>query len=162
MTKKRGSATYGESLLNKAIADTNSVYNPKRKSDFKIFIKDQEQPKEEKYYSYDDTGNADRFTDIYGTLVKYSYIDKSWYYYDGKVWLQDNTGEVRKMIDTTVDIMGKEPLTIPEGADDETKEALMKAKEKTRQAFSQQCRKKRYDGRIETSTIRIAGRVRQR
>ncbi|WPG23491.1 phage/plasmid primase, P4 family [Enterococcus faecium] len=128
--QKRGSATYGESLLNKAIADTNSVYNPKRKSDFKIFIKDQEQPKEEKYYSYDDTGNADRFTDIYGTLVKYSYIDKSWYYYDGKVWLQDNTGEVRKMIDTTVDIMGKEPLTIPEGADDETKEALMKAKEK--------------------------------
>ncbi|BDP84754.1 hypothetical protein EfmAA610_19640 [Enterococcus faecium] len=64
--------------------------------DFSSF-KHQEQPKEEKYYSYDDTGNADRFTDIYGTLVKYSYIDKSWYYYDGKVWLQDNTGEVRKM-----------------------------------------------------------------
>lgn len=128
--QKRGATTYGEALLNKAIADTNSVYNPKRKSDFRIFIKDQEQPKEKKYYSYDDTGNADRFNDIYGTLVKYSYIDKAWYYYNGKVWLPDNTGEVRKMIDNTVDIMGKEPLIVPEGADDETKEALMKAKEK--------------------------------
>lgn len=128
--QKRGATTYGEGLLNKAIADTNAVYNPKRKSDFRIFIKDQEQPKEKKYYSYDDTGNADRFNDIYGTLVKYSYIDKAWYYYDGKVWLQDNTGEVRKMVDTTVEIMGKEPLSVPENADDETREALEKAKEK--------------------------------
>lgn len=65
------------------------------------------------------------------------------------------------MIDTTVDIMGKEPLTIPEGADDETKEALMKAKENTSSVLAAMP-EKRYDGRIETSTIRIAGRVRQR
>lgn len=128
--QKRGATTYGEGLLNKAIADTNSVYNPKQKSDFKIFIKDQEKKIEKKFYSQDDTGNADRFVDIYGTLVRYSYIDKIWYYYDGKVWLPDNTGEVRKMVDTTVEIMGKEPIIVPESADDKEREAIIKAKEK--------------------------------
>lgn len=128
--QKRGATTYGEGLLNKAISDTNSVYNPKQKSDFKIFIKDQEKKIEKKFYSQDDTGNADRFVDIYGTLVRYSYIDKIWYYYDGKVWLPDNTGEVRKMVDTTVEIMGKEPIIVPESADDKEREAIIKAKEK--------------------------------
>lgn len=127
---KHGSKTYGQALLDKAIHETQSVYNPKRKTDFKIFIKEQEQPKEKKFYSYDDTGNADRFCDIYGKLVKYSYIDRAWYYYDGKVWLQDNSGEVRKMIDTTVDVMANEPLNLSEDMDDKAKEAIQKAWDK--------------------------------
>ncbi|EMF0159255.1 DNA primase [Enterococcus hirae] len=127
---KHGSKTYGQALLDKAIHETQSVYNPKRKSDFKIFIKEQEQPKEKKYYSYDDTGNADRFCDIYGTLVRYSYIDKTWHYYDGKVWMVDNTGEVRKMVDTTVEIMAAEPIELSDDMDKEAKEAIKKAFER--------------------------------
>lgn len=127
---KHGAKTYGQGLLDKAIHETQTVYNPKRKTDFKVFIKEHEQPKEKKFYSYDDTGNADRFCDIYGTLVRYSYIDKAWYYYDGKVWLQDNSGEVRKMIDTTVDIMANEPLDLSADMDDKAKEAIQKAWDK--------------------------------
>lgn len=52
-----------------------------------------------KLYSFDDTGNAERFTDHYRTIVRYSFIDKCWYYYNGKKWQRDFTGEVEKLID---------------------------------------------------------------
>lgn len=129
--EKRGPKTYGQALLDKAIHETSSIYNPKQKTDFKIYIKDQEdKPKERKFYSYDDTGNADRFCDIYGSLVKYSYINKVWYYYNGKVWQEDLTGEVRKMIDTTVEIMKNEPIELSEDMDEDTKNNILKAWDK--------------------------------
>lgn len=129
--EKRGAKEYGQALLDKAIHETQSIYNPQQKTDFKIYINDQaEKPKEKKYYSYDDTGNADRFCDIYGSLVKYSYINNLWYYYTGKVWQEDLTGEVRKMIDTTVEIMKNEPVEVSDDMEEEAKDAILKAWDK--------------------------------
>lgn len=125
--EKRGAKTYGQALLDKAIHETQTVYSKKEKSNFKIYIQEQVEKKETRYYSYDDTGNADRFCDIFGTLVKYSYINKIWYYYDGIAWKVDDTGEVRKMIDSMVDIMAKEPLQFPENMAEEEQEEVEKA-----------------------------------
>lgn len=104
------SSTYGANLLNKAIHECENTYSPKTNNGFQIFVKQEEEKKEQKYFSYDDTGNADRFMDVYGSLVKYSYINKEFYYYDGKSWKIDDTGEVSKMIDNTVDMMKHEAL----------------------------------------------------
>lgn len=130
--EKRGPKTYGQALLDKAIHETQDIYNPSQKTDFKIYINDQiEKPKKEnKFYSYDDTGNADRFIDIYGELVKFSYINNMWYYYTGKVWQEDLTGEVRKMIDTTVEVMKNEPIQFSDDMEEEAKEAIQKAWDK--------------------------------
>lgn len=130
--EKRGPKTYGQALLDKAIHETQDIYNPSQKTDFKIYINDQiEKPKKEnKFYSYDDTGNADRFCDVFGSLVKFSYINNLWYYYTGKVWQEDLTGEVRKMVDTTVELMKNEPLEFSDDMEEEAKEAVQKAWDK--------------------------------
>ncbi len=52
-----------------------------------------------KRYSLDDTGNAARFLDCYASIVRHSYVDKCWYYFTGKKWQRDFTGEVEKLID---------------------------------------------------------------
>lgn len=116
-------STYGANLLNKAIHECENTYNPSQTNGFQIFVKEFEEKKEEKYFSYDDTGNAERFMNIYGTLVKYSYINKEFYYYDGKSWRVDDTGEISKMIDTTVDMMKNEKLP---SNDEDIEEAFRK------------------------------------
>ena len=65
--------------------------------------------------------NAERFMDVYGTLVRYSYINKEFYFYDGKSWKIDDTGEISKMIDTTVDMMKNEKVYIPADCEDPEK-----------------------------------------
>lgn len=116
-------STYGGNLLNKAIHECENTYSPSQTNGFQIFIKDQEEKKEQKFFTYDDTGNAERFMDVYGSLVRYSYINKDFYYYDGKSWKIDDTGEVSKMIDTTVDMMKNEKLPTD---DEEVEEAFRK------------------------------------
>lgn len=124
-------STYGNNLLNKAIQECKKTYSLNPANGFHIYIKDMKEEKEtKKNYSYDDTGNADRFVDIFGTMVRYSYINKEFFYYDGKVWQPDNTGEVFKMIDQSIEIMKKEPIQYPEGTTDDEKEELIKAKNK--------------------------------
>jgi len=114
-------STYGGNLLNKAIHECENTYTPSQSHGFKIYIKEFEEKKEDKYFSYDDTGNAERFMDVYGTLAKYSYINKRFYYYDGKYWQTDNTGEIPKMIDSTVDMMKNEKVSIPAECDEPEK-----------------------------------------
>ncbi len=103
-------STYGGNLLNKAIHECENTYTPSQSHGFQIYIKEFEEKKEDKFYSYDDTGNAERFMDVYGSLVRYSYINKEFYFYDGKSWKIDDTGEISKMIDTTVDMMKNEKV----------------------------------------------------
>ncbi|MBS5816072.1 MAG: DNA primase [Enterococcus casseliflavus] len=114
-------STYGGNLLNKAIHECENTYTPSQSHGFRIFIKEFEEKKEDKFYSYDDTGNAERFMDVYGTLVRYSYINKEFYFYDGKSWKIDDTGEISKMIDTTVDMMKNEKVYIPADCEDPEK-----------------------------------------
>lgn len=131
--EKRGKTTYGIGLLNKAIADSTNHYTGQKKTDdyfLSIPGLTVDEEKTKKFYSYDDTGNAERFLDIFGNLTRYSYINKCFYFYNGMNWEQDNIGAVRKWVDQSIDIFKKEPVQYPEGATDDEKQDLLKAKEK--------------------------------
>lgn len=132
--ERHGKTTYGVATLNKAINETNTVFE-KRKEPLKYNINfaKTESDKPLPPRSWDDTGNAQRFIDIFGTLVKYSYIDKQWFTYNGSYWEQDKTGEVLKFVDMLVDGMKNEKISIPDDMDqDKALEAWNKFLKKSR------------------------------
>lgn len=131
--QKRGKTSYGIGLLNKAISESTNHYSGKKKADDYFLsipgiTKDEKKPR--KFYSYDDTGNAERYLDIFGTLTKYSYVNKVWYFYNGKNWEQDNIGAVRKWVDQTIEIFKNEPVEFPKGSTEKEQEDYFIAKEK--------------------------------
>ncbi|MFZ8765662.1 phage/plasmid primase, P4 family [Enterococcus diestrammenae] len=132
--QKRGKTTYGIGLLNKAVSESTNHYTGKKKAD-DYFLSipgiTTDIPNEPKrYYSYDDTGNAERFLDIFGSLSKYSYVNKCWYFYNGKNWEQDNIGAVRKWIDQTIEIFKQEPVNVPKSTSEDELKKYLEAKEK--------------------------------
>jgi putative DNA primase/helicase len=119
--EKRANSTYGNDTLNKAIADCTNVFSPKeREEEFNLYLLDEDVKKiERKFYSYDDTGNAERFKDTFGEVLRYSYIRKNWYFFDGKIWVIDQQGMVKTLVDQTVEKMKSETVYVPTGADEE-------------------------------------------
>lgn len=117
--RKQNNSTYGAETLNKAISDCANVFVPRDKNeDFNIYILDENVKKiEKKFYSYDDTGNAQRFKDAYGESIRYSYIRKNWYFYDGKIWIIDQQGMIKTLVDRVVEKMKDEPVYVPDDAD---------------------------------------------
>ena len=111
---KRGTYTYGQATVEKAVANCTDVYEPKvLQDDTSIAIgifRNGEQRVEVPKNNYDmtDTGNAQRLRDKYKDNIKYSYIRKKWYYWTGKVWAVDNTGEIKKLADDIVNDIKKE------------------------------------------------------
>lgn len=119
--EQHGKTTYGTATLNKAINETSDVYTQKKaplKYRFEFAEKDQPKPKKElPPRSWDDTGNADRFMDKYGKLVKYSFTDKNWIIYNGSYWEVDETGQVHSLVDRVVSDMKHEKIVIPKDSD---------------------------------------------
>lgn len=111
---RRGTYTYGQATVEKAIANCTDVYEPKvLQDDTSIAIgifRNGEQRVEVPKNNYDmtDTGNAQRLRDKYKNNIKYSYIRKKWFYWTGKVWAVDNTGEIKKLADDIVNDIKKE------------------------------------------------------
>lgn len=119
--EKRSNSTYGNDTLTKAISDCTNVFVPReRDEEFNLYLLEDDVKKiEKKFFSYDDTGNAQRFTDAYGEVIRYSYIRKNWYFFDGKIWLIDQQGMVKTLIDRVIGKMKDEPVYVPPGADEE-------------------------------------------
>lgn len=111
--RKQSGSTYGALTLQKAIAECNTVYEPgqKRSDGFSISIGSGEsktvEPKQ-RLYTFDDTGNAQRFVDLFGEKVRYCYTDKKWFYYDGRKWCLDNSGTIERIADKSVAAMAPE------------------------------------------------------
>jgi putative DNA primase/helicase len=127
--EKRSNSTYGTDTLNKAIADCSNVFSPReRDEEFNLYLLEDDVKKiEKKFYSYDDTGNAHRFTDAYGEVVRYSYIRKNWYYYTDKIWVVDQEGKIKTLVDEALVKMKKEPVFVSEEmAEEEAKKNLIK------------------------------------
>lgn len=121
--EKRGKTTYGQATLNKAINETSNIYEPTQKQTFDYtFGSEFHQEVEKKEYpprSYDDTGNAERFLDRFGDVVRYSYNRKRFYVYNGINWEIDERGLVRTLIDQTVNDMKNEKVLTSEDVDEE-------------------------------------------
>ena len=122
--RKTGDSTYGEITLSKAINDCTNVFTPQRKSeDFNIYLMDDEVKRiDRKAYSYDDTGNAVRFTDFWGNYVRYSFVRNGWFFYNGKFWEIDQAGEMRKLVDKTLEEMKNESVITSGEVDEEEAE----------------------------------------
>lgn len=119
--QKRGDQTYGDITLNKAIQECNEAFNPQTSDDFNLYVLDDSSTKKitKKYYSYDDTGNAQRFTDMFGEVVRYSFIRKNWYFYNDKTWQLDQEGKVKNLVDEILEKMKKEPVYVADDVDPE-------------------------------------------
>lgn len=122
--EKRGKTTYGEGTLYKAINETNNVYKPSYNEDvapkYEINF-DNKKDKEPVYpnRSWDDTGNADRFIDRFGDIVRYSYIDNKFIVYEDNLWTKDDRGTIRSLVDLTVQDMTKEKIEVSGDLDPE-------------------------------------------
>ncbi|GAX07084.1 phage primase [Secundilactobacillus pentosiphilus] len=116
--EKHGKTTYGVATLNKAINETHDTFTERKPAlKYKFEFAENDKPKKElPTRSWDDTGNAERFIDKYGKVVRYSFIDKNWLIYNGSYWESDETGEVHSLVDQVVDDMRHEKLKIPANA----------------------------------------------
>lgn len=111
---KRGTYTYGQNTVGKAVANCTEVYEPKITQDdtsialglFRNGQQKVEVPKNN--YDMTDTGNAQRMRDKYKGNIRYSFIRKKWYYWTGKVWTIDNTGEIKKLADDIINDIKRE------------------------------------------------------
>ncbi|RZI00287.1 DNA primase, partial [Staphylococcus aureus] len=83
---------------------TNEFIPEKTDTDFQIFIMDDavKPVKKDKRYSYDDTGNAERLKDKFGSFIRYNYTAKNWMYYDGKRWKNDDAGKMKGLVDKVI------------------------------------------------------------
>ena len=112
--ERRGGSTYGAITIGKAIASCVDVYEPKKYEDdtklaFALFgdgTVGVEAPK--KLYDMTDTGNAHRLYDKFGSIIRYSYNRKKWFYWDGKMWRDDASGQIKKLADIICEDLKRE------------------------------------------------------
>ena len=102
--KKRGTDTYGAITIGKAIAACVDIYDPvSNETDLAIrFFQNGDKfevAKTDKNYDMTDTGNAHRMYDRFGRIIRYSYNRKKWFFWDGKMWQLDESGEIKKLAD---------------------------------------------------------------
>lgn len=137
--RPQSGSTYGALTIQKAIADCDKTYSPKFAGGFSLNFKSPSEPvsvgaveQEEakpRLYSFDDTGNAQRFVDLFGDKVRYCYTDKRWLWYDGRKWCTDMTGVVKRLADKAVACMSAE-LKVYEQTDADEGTDMAKAFEK--------------------------------
>ena len=131
--KRRGTDTYGAITIGKAIASCVDVYEPQDNStDLAISFFQTgdkfEVAKNDKNYDMTDTGNAHRLYDRFGNIIRYSYNRKKWYFWAGKVWTLDESGEVKKLADEICEDLKREAYL---EQDDDIQEQKFKFAKKT-------------------------------
>ena len=133
--KKRGADTYGNKTIEKACASCTDVYEPEKYDDDAslaiAFFRNGKigvQEADKKSYDMTDTGNAHRLYDRFGSILKYSYNRKKWYFWTGKKWTLDEAGEVKKLADDICDDLKREAWNIQ---DEDLQEAALKFAKRT-------------------------------
>lgn len=123
--EKRGTNTYGQMTIAKAVATCAEVYTPQRggnDTELALSLFGKKKPKQ-KQYDRTDTGNAHRLFDRCNGEIRYSYARKKWYYWTGKVWALDDTGEVKKYTDLVLADMKAQAFEIE---DEDEREKFLK------------------------------------
>lgn len=98
--RRQSGSTYGAITLQKAVELCTRVYEPP--ASYNISIGRSERPETNKLYTLDDMGNAERLSDAFSHTISYSYVNRFWYYYDGRKWCRDQTGVVGRLSDEIV------------------------------------------------------------
>lgn len=123
---KRGLVTYGQMTVTKAVSRCTDVYTPRSGQDdtklaLGLFGKRKEITR--KAYDRTDTGNAHRLFDKCNGEIHYSYNRKKWFYWTGKMWALDETGEIKKYCDLVLADMKAEAF---EMEDDDERAAFLR------------------------------------
>lgn len=118
----RGDRTYGQLTVQKAISTCRDFYEGK---DEGLYYDPNtgEVAQRRKEYSTDDTGNAQRFVDMFGADLRYNCSDGCWMIWDGKRWRADDTQKVKKYADEMLRAMKRE---VYQEQDEKMRDALMK------------------------------------
>lgn len=91
--EKHGAVTYGTSLLNKAINETQNIYNPESDSQDSessyTFSFNEDKTKKFIHRSWDDQGRGLRMRDQFATILKFNAVDKKWFFFNGSYWQED-------------------------------------------------------------------------
>ncbi len=122
----RSGVTYGNSTISKAVQGCTEVYGVEmqgKEQDLVVGVFGKKTKVPKKNYEPTDTGNANRLSDKYRGQLKFSYQNKMWYYWTGKVWQEDLTGESKKMADEVIIDMKKDAFDIE---DEEKREMALK------------------------------------
>lgn len=135
--QRRGGETYGHKTIARACAVCGETYSAAQYSDDSslaiAFFGGNGQATvtvtgEKKAYDMTDSGNAERLFDRFGQCIRYSYNRKKWFFWSGKQWMLDETGEVKKMADVICDELKKEAWEIQ---DSDLQEKMFKFAKKT-------------------------------
>lgn len=101
---KRGVNTYGQITLRSAINNCKDVYTPAFNQNAQAYNPITGEIINKKNYDFNDTGNAQRFIDRFGTNIRYNFDNKCWVVFDGKTWVKD----CKQLIKTQADILIEE------------------------------------------------------
>lgn len=130
---KRGGDTYGNITVGRACASCVEVYEP-QSDDTSLAVaffkggKTGAAKTDAKSYDMTDTGNAHRLYDRFGSVIRYSYNRKKWYFWTGKVWTIDESGEIKKLADEICEDLKREAWNIQ---DDDMQEQALKFARRT-------------------------------
>ena len=107
--EKHGRDTYGNITMQKAVESCMNTYSPTslKDDDFSVNIENFRQ-KNHRNYSLDDTGNAERMSDMFGEVIRYNYTDKKWMLYDKIKWVYDQSGIIYDLVDKSLEAMKDE------------------------------------------------------
>lgn len=142
--KNIGGQTYGNKTIHKSIASCSETYNPALHSDetslaLSFFrgnsTSTTDATPKVSHYDMTDTGNANRLYDKYGKIIRFSYNRKKWYFWDGKLWNLDESGEIKKLADNICEDLKKEAWEIQ---DDSLQDKALKFARKTASSSSKE------------------------
>lgn len=134
--RKRGNDTYGNITIGRACSSCTEVYDPTVHEDdvslalafFRGGGTQGAEAEKSKLYDMTDTGNAHRLYDKFGHIIRYSYNRRKWLFWDGKTWVIDESGEIKKLADKVCDDLKREAFA---EQDDELQEKALRFARKT-------------------------------
>ncbi len=112
--RNQSGTTYGSITLDSSIIACREVYNPQAQRSVPDYLAQFENEKQMPddvpigLYDMTDTGNAKRLVDKFGQDIRYCYNRKSWYFWTGKKWCIDESGEIKRLADLVVDDLKNE------------------------------------------------------
>lgn len=101
------SSSYKERTINNAINLISETYADKKNKTNLLFSSDT-LPQVNKSYSFDDSGNAERFADTYRSVVRYNFDNKTWFIFNGKIWEEDKNESIKILADKLIVQMKEE------------------------------------------------------
>lgn len=125
-----GGITYGQKTLEAAIAGTMEVYTGKKAVEKTVVSSRPQTGKKAEYVDFEmsDSGNGKRFAYLFSDIIRYMRNRKRWFFWDGKVWCEDTTNEIRRLADKAIQNIKDQAFA----TDDEDKqEKLLKHAVKT-------------------------------